>query len=105
MEEISFTPNPLLEKELHMFPHVQVSVKDAAEAIATRAREMAPVDSGAYAAGIIVNRANTQGGVWRVAATDQKSSWIEFGTFVQAPRFIMRQAVQSLGLHFKKSGS
>ena len=104
MEEITFTPNPRLEKELHKFTDVAVGVRSAADAIAARAREMAPAQSGAYREGIIVNQPNGKG-VARVVATDQKSAWIEFGTSSQPPVFNLRQAVQSLGLEFKKSSS
>jgi Bacteriophage HK97-gp10, putative tail-component len=101
-EQISFTPNPLLDKELHKFPAVSTNVDEAAEAIAARAREMAPVVTGRYRDGIVVNKANGKG-VARVAATDQKSSWVEFGTATEPPQFVMRQAVESLGYQFKKS--
>lgn len=74
-----------------------------ADAIAERAREMAPEETGAYKAGIIVQE--TKHGA-RVVATDFKSAWIEFGDppANQPARFILRNAVVSLGLHFKKSG-
>jgi len=40
----------------------------------------------------------------RVIASDNKSSWIEFGipSQNQPPQFILRRAVDSLGLKFKK---
>jgi HK97 gp10 family phage protein len=98
----SFELNPNLRDELHSFPAVQTSVKQAAEAIAATARANAPVETGRYRDGIVVNRAQTKGGVWRVAATDQKSSWIEFGNGKQEPQFVLRTAVESLGLKFKK---
>jgi HK97 gp10 family phage protein len=102
MEEItSFILNPQLEKELHKFPAVSTNVDEAAQAIASRARDMAPVETGAYRDGIVVQKSNGKG-VARVAATDQKSSWIEFGTSTEPAQFVMRQAVESLGLSFKK---
>ena len=94
--------NDNLMSQMHDFPAVQASCQATAEAIANRARELAPVETGAYRDGIVVNRAQTKGGVWRVAATDGKSSWIEFGNSRQAPQFVMRSAVESLGLSFKK---
>lgn len=72
-----------------------------AEAIAAAARASAPEESGAYRAGIIVQE--TKHGA-RVVATDFKSAWIEFGDppANQPARFILRNAVVSLGLKFKK---
>jgi hypothetical protein len=100
-ESIEFTPNPNLEKELHTFPAVTTSAFEAAEAIAARAREIAPVDTGRYRDGIIAQKPNPKG-VARVAATDQKSSWVEFGSERQPAQFVMRTAVESLGFKFKK---
>ena len=72
-----------------------------AEKIANAARTDAPKVTGAYAAGISAQK--TPHGA-RVIAADQKSSWIEFGipSHNQAPQFILRRAVDSLGLKFKK---
>jgi hypothetical protein len=93
--------NPNLEKELHTFPAVTASTDEVAEAIAERARSLAPVESGAYSAGIVAQKSSPKG-VARVAATDPKSSWIEFGNAHQPAQFVMRSAVESLGLSFKK---
>lgn len=100
-DEVVFTPNPDLEKELHSFPAVVSSTDEVAQAIAERARELAPVVTGRYRDGIQVDKANSKG-VARVVATDQKSSWVEFGTLQQDGQFVMRNAVESLGLQFKK---
>lgn len=102
---VNFELNPEIEDKMHLFPEVQTSVKDAAEAIAAQARLFAPVVSGDYRDGIVVNRAQSKGGVWRVHATDQKSSWVEFGTSTTTGTFPMRSAVESLGLTFKKRGA
>jgi hypothetical protein len=74
---------------------------EVAEAIAAAARADAPVVTGAYAAGISAEK--TPHGA-RVIASDNKSSWIEFGipSQNQPPQFILRRAVDSLGLKFKK---
>ena len=74
---------------------------EIAQAIAAAARADAPVVSGAYAAGISAMK--TPHGA-RVLASDNKSSWIEFGipSQNQPPQFILRRAVDSLGLKFKK---
>jgi HK97 gp10 family phage protein len=102
MEDLEFTPNPDLMDQLHMFDPVQASIKQTAEAIAARVKQDAPVDSGAFAESIEVNRANNKGGVWRVASDDYAAPFIEFGTHSQPARFIFRNAVTSLGLSFTK---
>jgi len=74
---------------------------EIAEKIAAAARADAPVVTGAYAAGISAQK--TPHGA-RVVASDQKSSWIEFGIPSQniPPQFVLRRAVDSLGLKFSK---
>jgi len=74
---------------------------EIAEMIASAARADAPVVSGLYAAGISAMK--TPHGA-RVVASDNKSSWIEFGipSQNQPPQFILRRAVDSLGLKFSK---
>ena len=72
-----------------------------AEKIASAARADAPKVTGTYAGGIVAQK--TPHGA-RVLAADQKSSWVEFGipSHNQAPQFILRRAVDSLGLKFRK---
>lgn len=74
---------------------------EVAEAIASAARADAPVESGLYRDGITAQK--TPHGA-RVIASDNKSSWIEFGipSQNQPPQFVLRRAVDSLGLKFKK---
>jgi len=74
---------------------------EIAEMIAAAARADAPVESGLYRDGISAKK--TPHGA-RVIASDNKSSWIEFGipSQNQPPQFILRRAVDSLGLKFKK---
>lgn len=100
---ITFTPNPELEKELHKFPVVTTNTEEAARAIAEAARSLAPVDTGAYRDGIIVQSPSPKG-VARVLATDQKSSWVEFGTGSAGHegQYVLRSAVETVGLKFKK---
>jgi len=76
---------------------------EVAEAIASAARADAPVESGLYRDGISAKK--TPHGA-RVIASDNKSSWIEFGipSRNQPPQFILRRAVDSLGLKFWKGG-
>jgi hypothetical protein len=90
-----------LEKELHTLPEILTDTYEVAEAIAERARELAPVDTGRYRDGIYAQKPSPKG-VARVLASDQKSSWVEFGNGHQPAQYVMRTAVESLGLEFKK---
>lgn len=104
MADENITLNTNLEKELHQHPSVTAGSRAVAVAIADRAREMAPVQSGSYRDGIIVDPPNAKG-VARVHATDNKSSWVEFGTSTQPGQFTIRNAVESLGYKFKTRGN
>lgn len=75
---------------------------EVANEIAAYAIGAAPVVTGRYRDGIIVQE--TKRGA-RVLASDQKSSWIEFGNPKrnQPARFILRNAVEALGYTFKKT--
>jgi len=103
VDDIKIELNQDLEGKLHSFSEVKAHSLKIAEAIAERARELAPVDSGQYRDGIVVNKPNEKG-VARVLATDQKSAWVEFGNRdgSQPAQFVMRSAVESLGLKWKK---
>ena len=72
-----------------------------AEQIAAVARANAPVLSGKYAAGI--SAAKTPHGA-RVIASDEKSSWVEFGipSQGQPAQFNLRRAVDATGHKFSK---
>ena len=94
-----------LESVLHQFPIVQSKTEEACNKIAEIAREIAPVVTGAYRDGIIVQKSNTGSGVWRVFASDQKSSWVEYGTSTEPGQFIMRTATQIAGYSFHKKGA
>lgn len=102
MNEPTFEVEVLLEEKLRKMPMLQTKCVEAATAIAERARETAPVVSGAYRAGIMVQP--FRGGA-RVLAVDLKSCWIEFGIPSKGvrPQFILRNAAQALGFTFKKS--
>lgn len=105
-ERFTIELSPTLERDLHKFPTVQSQVQAAAEAIAQRAREMAPVETGQYKAGILVQKTNKSGsGIWRAVATDQKSFWVEFGVPSRGipGKFVFRNAVESLGLKWAKT--
>ena len=73
----------------------------AAEKVAAAARASAPVLTGAYLAGIVVQK--TRGGA-RVFASDPKSAFVEFGVpnRGQPAQFVLRHAADAVGLTFKK---
>ena len=104
-ETLNIVLNPNLERDLHKIPEVSTKVQAAAEAIAERARELAPVDTGRYRASIKVQKSNKSGSnLWRVFASDEKAFWVEFGVPSRgiAGQFVFRRAVESLGLHWTK---
>jgi len=72
-----------------------------AEKVASAARASAPVVTGAYLAGIVVQK--TPGGA-RVFASDPKSAFVEFGVpnRGQPAQFVLRHAADAVGLTFKK---
>ena len=72
-----------------------------AEKLASLARNLAPVDTGAYRDGIIAQK--TELGA-RVYASDNKSSWIEFGRPKHnvPAQFILRRCADIMGLKFMK---
>ena len=88
---------------------VQSATKSAADSIAARARTTAPVDTGAYRAGIVVERSsrqmkNGQSNAYVVLATDPKSAFIEFAHNNREGSWNLRTAAESLGLQFVKKG-
>lgn len=103
-EEIEVNLDPDLMTKLHTFPIVSLKVQAAATAIGNQARATAPVDSGQYRDGIVIEKSRNyeKTGVWVVHATDEKSSWVEFGTTTEEPHFTMRNAVTAVGLSFRK---
>ena len=98
-ESIHLDPD-LDEKVAEMIAKGDTPLK-IAEHIAEIARSTAPVVTGAYRDGISAQKTPHCA---RVIASDNKSSWIEFGipSRNQPARFILRRAVDSLGLKFKK---
>lgn len=73
---------------------------EVAERIADAARELAPVDSGAYKDSIQAEK--TKVGA-RVYSTEYYSTFIEFGApnWNIAPQYVFRRAAESLGLTFR----
>jgi hypothetical protein len=100
-EQESVDLDPDLDEKLNKMIAEGGKPLEVAEAIAAAARADAPVVSGLYQAGISAMK--TPHGA-RVIASDNKSSWIEFGIPSRnvPPQFILRRAVDSLGLKFKK---
>lgn len=84
-----------------------VEVTDTAFEVATKvadiARSTAPVDSGDYAAGIIVQKHRSGA---RVLAQDPNSAHVEFGVpgRNQPATWNLREAAEAAGLKFKKRG-
>lgn len=92
-----------LDDEVRKLPELIAASQDAAAAVAAAARALAPVAEGNYLDGITVQQ--TKAGA-RVLASDQKSAWIEFGIPSRGipARFVLRRAVEAVGLKFKKRG-
>ena len=70
-----------------------------AEKVAALAKAIAPVETGRYRDGIKAEK--TELGA-RVIATDQKSTWIEFGipSRNHEGQFVLRRAAEAVGLKF-----
>jgi hypothetical protein len=102
MADINIHLVPGLEEAVRHLPELHRTTRDAADAAASIARSMAPVDEGDYVAGIEVQ--DTPGGGARVLASDQKSAWIEFGIPSRGipANFVLRRAAEAAGLSFKK---
>ena len=100
-EQESVDLDPDLDEKVNSMIAEGGAPLEVAEKIAAAARANAPVVSGAYRDGISAQK--TPHGA-RVIASDNKSSWIEFGipSQNQPPQFILRRAVDCLGLKFKK---
>jgi hypothetical protein len=100
-EQERITINADLDTEVMMFVARGDTALQVAEKLASLARNMAPVDTGRYRDGIIAQK--TPNGA-RVYASDNKSSWIEFGRPLHnvEPQFILRRCADILGLKFMK---
>ena len=93
-------------RKLEKHEKIESAAEEVCNAIAARARETAPVDSGAYRDSIVVQKSNRpNSGIYRVYSSDPKASWIEFGNGAgfQAT-FNIRNAAEALGLKFEKKG-
>lgn len=104
-ELIRIDLNPNLERDLNKLKAVDDKVQAAARAIAERARQLAPVDTGEYRDKITVQKSNkSNSGIWRVISTAQEAFWVEFGVPSRGihGQFVFRRAVESLGLKWAK---
>lgn len=104
MNEITFEFNEAIIKQLEKSPEVQDQVKIAAEKIAAKAREIAPVESGDYRDSIHVEKSNKSGSnAWIVLAHDPRG-WIEFGAPVAGKKghFTLRNAIEASGYELAK---
>lgn len=101
-EDVFITLDPDLEEKVAALVAAGDKPLEVAKAVAEAARSLAPVKTGLYRERITAQR--TKGGA-RVFASDQKSSWVEFGipSHNQPAQFVLRRAAESLGLKFKKT--
>jgi len=101
MDDFDLELIPDLDIEIAKLVDKSDTAVDACNKIADAARSLAPSDSGDYRAGIKVER--FKGGA-RVVATARHSAFIEFGVpgRNQPAQFVLRRAVDSVGLRFKK---
>ena len=106
--DVQINLDPGLEKKLHQFPIVTSKVQAAAVLIQAQAKADAPVDTGAYRDGIVVEKSRNfaKSGAYIVKATDPKSSWVEFGNKTHQALYVIRNAVLAAGfrLRGKKNG-
>jgi hypothetical protein len=86
---MKFIPNPRFEYEFLRSLEAKEMVEDTTEAIAQRAKEIAPRDSGDYADGI-----KAEDG--KVIGTDWKSHLIEWGTIKTPPFAPLRRAAEQI---------
>jgi hypothetical protein len=101
MEELGIHLDADIDEKVQHAPVLLTSSHDAAEKIASIARDTARVKSGDYKAGIVVQ--DTKSGA-RVFASDYKSAWEEFGVPSQGQpaTFNLRHAAEAAGFKFKK---
>lgn len=100
---LEFTESATLDKDVEGDEVVHSRAFVVAAAIAEVAAGTAPVQTGAYKAGI--GAEETKRGA-RVIAKDPKSAWIEFGEpGINVPaKFNLRNAAVALGYDFIKTG-
>lgn len=100
-DDIKVDLDPDVDYKVGHMPEVHTAALEQARKVAQVARYLAPKESGTYADGIVVQE--TKSGA-RVFASDQKSSWIEFGVpgRNQPARWVLRRAAEACGLKFTK---
>lgn len=101
MDELRVDVDSDIDQKIDGHPLLILGSHEAAEKIADIARDTAPVVSGDYKAGIIVQ--DTRRGA-RVFASDYKSAWVEFGvpSKGEPAQFNLRRAAEAAGFKFKK---
>jgi hypothetical protein len=97
--------SPFLERDLQNHPTVRAATAQAAQKIVTNAKRIARVEAyqtGAYMRGHVVQPQADGSAI--AAATDYKSTWLEFGTRNRdgsqrmRPRASLRRGAQQAGL-------
>ena len=98
----AFVPRPGFAAELRRSAGVQKACKSAAEDVATRARDIAPVSDdpsdptpGSFRDSIHAEDSDEGA---RVVADDPAAVYIEFGTAKDPPHGTLRQALEASGL-------
>ena len=109
---MSFHINPEFAAQWAEGDDAKKLLMEVGEKVAAKARELAPVKTGAYRDSIVVDSPGARvAGVpvgatgartsYRVVAADNKAGWIEFGTGGQAPTPAyapLRRAAEASGL-------
>lgn len=93
MSDIVFVPNPLVEEELAQSPEMQAAMTSAANEVATVARQLAPVDTGALRDSIHVDLVD---GEAEVIADVPYAIFVEFGTSVDEAQPYLRPAADAV---------
>ncbi len=96
---LTYVPNPAAPGELIRTPLMVRMLGERADLAAVRAREIAPVDTGAYRDSIEGQSGWRNSIAWgRLNAQDFKAGWIEFGTSRWPAHATLRLACESTGL-------
>lgn len=92
---------------LQWHPKVHEAIAAKADEAKIVAKSIAPVETGAYLAGIDVDERIENGSpTTRVVAKDWKSNWIEFGTARGFPAHaVLRRACEAVGGTLSKRNS
>lgn len=95
---VTFTPNPFFEGELLRSGMLDDDLMEAAEAIASAARGLAPVDEGDYRDSITAEVGQGDKGVeGNVFSEDYKAGFVEFGTIHNPAYAPLRRGAEQAG--------